>query len=191
MGSEYYLDSITHHGVTGQKWGVKNGPPYPLYRKDPVKYRAIRRVQRAAKTKSKVDSIVNSLSEKDKKRLGVGSDGEYLSIEAGEHVMKRFIMEEKDTPIAFLDVFDEGQNDKGKTNVSVALAVANDQHGKGYGSKVAKKGSDWINKHLDEFGMVLWTTASDNVASQRLAEKNGWKYSNKDSDKDWKIYRKQ
>ena len=100
-------------------------------------------------------------------------------------------MEEGDTPIAFLDVFDEGENDEGKTNVSVALAVANDQHGKGYGSKVAKKGSDWINKHLDEFGMVWWSTAPDNVASQRLAEKNGWKYSNKDSDKDWKIYRKQ
>jgi len=182
---------LSHHGVRGQKWGVKNGPPYPLYRQDPVKYRAIKRVQRAAKTKSKVDAIVNSLSEKDKKRLGVGSDGEYLSVEAGEHVMKRFIMEEKDTPIAFLDVFDEGENDKGKTNVSVALAVANNQHGKGYGSKVAKKGSDWIDKHLDEFGMVWWTTAPDNVASQRLAEKNGWKYSDKDSDKDWKIYRKQ
>lgn len=32
MGNEYYIDSISHHGVKGQKWGVKNGPPYPLYR---------------------------------------------------------------------------------------------------------------------------------------------------------------
>ena len=23
-------DYISHHGVEGQKWGVKNGPPYPL-----------------------------------------------------------------------------------------------------------------------------------------------------------------
>lgn len=24
------LDPIVHHGIKGQKWGVKNGPPYPL-----------------------------------------------------------------------------------------------------------------------------------------------------------------
>lgn len=30
MGSEYYLNSISHHGVMGQKWGVRNGPPYPI-----------------------------------------------------------------------------------------------------------------------------------------------------------------
>lgn len=32
-----YLESLSgylcHHGVKGQKWGVKNGPPYPLDKK--------------------------------------------------------------------------------------------------------------------------------------------------------------
>ena len=27
---DYYRDYISHHGIQGQKWGVKNGPPYPL-----------------------------------------------------------------------------------------------------------------------------------------------------------------
>ena len=27
MWIDYFL---AHHGVRGQKWGVKNGPPYPL-----------------------------------------------------------------------------------------------------------------------------------------------------------------
>lgn len=29
-GSRNLGDSIAHHGILGQKWGVKNGPPYPL-----------------------------------------------------------------------------------------------------------------------------------------------------------------
>lgn len=26
----YYNNSISHHGIKGQRWGVRNGPPYPL-----------------------------------------------------------------------------------------------------------------------------------------------------------------
>ena len=27
---DYWSDYIAHHGIQGQKWGVRNGPPYPL-----------------------------------------------------------------------------------------------------------------------------------------------------------------
>lgn len=29
---EYYNTYLQHHGIEGQQWGVKNGPPYPLER---------------------------------------------------------------------------------------------------------------------------------------------------------------
>lgn len=29
-----YSDSLQHHGIPGQKWGQKNGPPYPLDKSD-------------------------------------------------------------------------------------------------------------------------------------------------------------
>ena len=32
--TKYYL---AHHGIKGQKWGVKNGPPYPLDAKGQLK----------------------------------------------------------------------------------------------------------------------------------------------------------
>lgn len=30
----YYSDELYHHGIPNQKWGVKNGPPYPLNREE-------------------------------------------------------------------------------------------------------------------------------------------------------------
>ena len=27
---EVFTDELKHHGIKGQKWGVRNGPPYPL-----------------------------------------------------------------------------------------------------------------------------------------------------------------
>ena len=30
MNDYRYLNAIYHHGIKGQQWGVRNGPPYPL-----------------------------------------------------------------------------------------------------------------------------------------------------------------
>lgn len=30
FGGRFKHDTLVHHGVKGQKWGVRNGPPYPL-----------------------------------------------------------------------------------------------------------------------------------------------------------------
>lgn len=34
MNTEFYGSYIYHHGIRGQKWGRKNGPPYPLSQED-------------------------------------------------------------------------------------------------------------------------------------------------------------
>lgn len=41
-------DELSHHGIEGQKWGVRNGPPYPLDSGDHSKaeLRAMRRNQK-------------------------------------------------------------------------------------------------------------------------------------------------
>lgn len=46
------LDYIAHHGVKGQKWGVRNGPPYPIDRQKTINDMSI--LQHLSKT---VDSF--------------------------------------------------------------------------------------------------------------------------------------
>ena len=44
-------DYLAHHGIEGQKWGVRNGPPYPL---DPKVYKKAQYTQRHQNFKAKM-----------------------------------------------------------------------------------------------------------------------------------------
>lgn len=52
MYTEYtYNDSLAHHGILGQKWGVLNGPPYPL------SYQSHSRTEQKRNSASRIDGI--------------------------------------------------------------------------------------------------------------------------------------
>ena len=96
MKTDQYLE---HHGVKGQKWGVKNGPPYPI---NNARNRAIKRVRKTAKTKKDVDRVVSTLNQKQRNFLGLNpEDNEYLTIEQGEYVTKRFLAKYGNETIGF------------------------------------------------------------------------------------------
>lgn len=183
---------LSHHGIKGQRWGVRRyqNPDGSLTPEGKIRTTARNRIIRAEKTRLSVNDIVNSLSEKDKSMLNLGKDDkEYLTFEQGQFVVKRILLEVGDTPVAYLDFLSDGNSQNGKENLSIATAVRSDQQGKGYGYQVAKQGADWINKHRDEFGYVEWAAKKENKASQRLAEKVGYKHSKLSDDK-WEVYRR-
>lgn len=52
-----YLDYISHHGIEGQMWGKRNGPPYPL---DPEKDYSPREKRLAKKVSNEFANNLNS-----------------------------------------------------------------------------------------------------------------------------------
>lgn len=193
MRNDFCSNYLAHHGILGQKWGVRRfqNPDGSLTAAGKERYREKaligRRTARADITRRDVDSIVNSLSKEGKKNLE--AEKGYLSFEQGQFVVKRILLKDGDKPVAFFDFIDRGQKN-GKQNLSVALAVREEEQGKGYGSKVTKQGMDWINKHSDELGTIEWGTKKNNKASQSLAKKNGFIYDKKKSNKNWNMYRR-
>lgn len=185
------MSIIAHHGIKGQKWGVRRfqNPDGSLTKEGTIRLKARNRIIRGEKTRSKVNEIIGTLNDEQKHFLNIDPDGEYLTFEQQEYLAKRILIEVEDKPIAFLDFLIDGTNKQGKENLSIATAVRSDYQGKGYGTEIAKKANEWVDKHMDEYGYIEWAAKADNKSSQHVAEKMGWKRSNLSDDK-WAVYRK-
>lgn len=180
---------LYHHGIKGMHWGVrryqnKDGS----YTKEGKERRMYSdRARRASKTKKDMDKLYNTLSKEDKRLLGDDEGSkEWLTIEEGEFVVKRFLTKNGDTPIAALDIMTTTKD----KHLTVALMTNPKYRGSGEASKLAKKGYDWFTKNADKYGAISlgWGAYASNKASRHIAEKTGFKYNKKASDDEWSVY---
>lgn len=98
MRNDYESNYLMHHGVPGQKWGVKNGPPYPLHseklasqiyaqakKKEPKITKDI--TEAAAMAGSKMYGLEHKLKTKESIRRKIDTDSEEKKISPFESAM--------------------------------------------------------------------------------------------------------
>lgn len=176
---------LYHHGVKGQRWGVRRYQNKDGSLTEEGVYR--RRAQRASRTKDDVDRIYNKMSDKDKALLGDDTASkEFLTIDEGEYVVKRFLDKEGDTPVAWMDLMTTTK----RGELTVAIGTDPDYRGQGRALKLAKKGVEWFDRNADKYGAdrLDWGAFAENAASRKIAEKAGFKYEPEKSDDEWTIY---
>ena len=179
------MSELMHHGVKGQKWGVRRyqNKDGSLTEEGVYHYRKIN----AAKTKDAVDKIYNSMTKKDKHLLGDDEGSkEFLTFEEGEYVVKRFLDKDGDLPVAFLDIMTTTK----PGHLMVAIGTNPKYRNQGRALKLAQKGVKWFDKNASKYGATYlgWGAYSSNTGSRRIAEKVGFKYEPENSDSEWSVY---
>ena len=173
------MNELYHYGIKGQKWGVRNGPPYP-----------VTKVSTKSSAKE-VNDIYNTLSLDDKRKVTARkdppkeftNDKEYTS----DIKLKSFMTKYKDVPVSVFDVWSEGD---GNVALSLMTRSGDEYRGKGYASKAVKKGIEWIDKN-PEIMRAYWDVRKDNKASIALAKKSGFrKMRGEGRDPEWTAYQK-
>ena len=179
-------DYLAHHGIKGQKWGIRRYQNPDGSLTEEGMYR--RRMLNASKTKEDVDHIWKAMSDKDRKMMGNDDpkSKEFLSLSEGELVVKRFLDKDGDTPAAWLDVLTTTK----PGHLTVAIGTDPNYRGQGRALKLAQQGVKWFDKYGDRYGATYlgWGAYSKNIGSRKIAEKAGFKYESDKSNEEWSVY---
>lgn len=97
--------TLAHHGIKGQRWGVRR-----FQNQDGSLTDAGRNRARIKKTEKDVDRIIDSLTAQERHFVGIEQDRSYSSYVKADKVIKRFMAKHGNEPIGFLDIDSVGKD---------------------------------------------------------------------------------
>lgn len=174
---------LYHHGVKGQKWGVRKGPPYPLVRvNSKVSAREENDIYRSLTTDEK--RKVMGLDKGDKNvPTKFTTDDE---LKSKKHI-KSFVARYGDVPVSAFDVWNDGD---GNVALSIMTRGGSEYRGKGYATTTVKRGMKWVDNN-PQILTAYWDVRKDNAPSIALAKKHGFKLQPENPKyKNWIVYQK-
>lgn len=165
---------LMHHGVKGQKWGVRNGPPYPLKDgRSKGKAKVSSQTSVTKSTYSKINDIFRKMPFEDRRLIDPDISDEpqdyYDSVES--YFSKTAFNSVRGDGFLVAEKIPHDKNVDETVGVEIGIGVLS--KGKGTGTKLSGDLVSWFNQQK-EYDVMWWPVDDANIGSKRLAEKTGF-----------------
>lgn len=153
---------ISHHGIKGMKWGVKNGPPYPLNSNQSV----------SRESYKKLNDIYKSMSSADRRKIDPDSlDGDGYFPNYAAYKSRTAYNGLTDDGFIVAEKIPSNKNVDGTNGVEIGVGVIS--KGRGTGTRLVSDMKDWFDGQ-NKYDVMWWPVDKDNKASIGLATKSGF-----------------
>lgn len=163
---------LSHHGIKGQKWGVRRFQNYDGTRIKEGK-RKLDRFEVSDKNYNAIEKIYSNMPLADKKFIDPDITDEKATYFKSKDHYKKVVAFNSVSPDGFIlaEKIPKKYNVDGTKGVEIGVGVI--KKGEGVGTRLTKDLVDWFDDQ-NEYDVIWWPVDEKNTASIHIATKNGF-----------------